>query len=48
MSNGTGMSMTSTGTDFGNKTEKDLAVWKRKLDDATNKTDAKKEYLLQL
>jgi len=30
--------MTSTGTDFGTKTEKDLAVWRRKLDEARNKT----------
>jgi hypothetical protein len=42
------MSMNSTGTDFGSKTEKDLGVWRRKLDDSRNKTDAKKEYLLQL
>ena len=42
------MSMNSTGTDFGNKTEKDLAVWKRKLDDSRDKTKAKKDYLLQL
>ena len=25
--------MTSTGTDFGTKTEKDLAVWRRNLQD---------------
>jgi hypothetical protein len=29
--------MNSTQSDFGNG-QKDLAVWKRKLDDATNKT----------
>ena len=40
--------MNSTGGDFGLKGEKDLAVWKRKLDESRNKTDAKKEHLLQL
>ena len=39
--------MNSTQTEFG-KGEKDLAVWKRKLDDATNKTLQKKENLLHL
>ncbi|CDW80685.1 UNKNOWN [Stylonychia lemnae] len=43
-----GQSMTSTGTDFGTKTEKDLAVWRRKLDEAKNKTLQKKENLLHL
>jgi hypothetical protein len=42
------MSMSSTGTDFGNKTEQDLAAWRRRIDDSKNKSDAKKEYLLQL
>jgi hypothetical protein len=30
------MSMNSTGTDFGSKTDKDLAGWRRKLDDSRN------------
>jgi len=40
--------MSSSGTDFGNKTEKDLAVWRRRLDEASNKTLQKKERLLLL
>jgi len=39
--------MNSTGTDFsGTKTDKDLGVWKRRLDDARNRSKAKKEHLL--
>ena len=40
--------MSSTNTDFGFKNEKDLAVWRRRLDDMRNKTLAKKEHLMQL
>ena len=40
--------MTATSTDFGFKTEKDLAVWRRRLDEMRNKTGAKKEHLIQL
>jgi len=40
--------MSTTGTEFGTKTEKDLAVWRRKLDEARNKTLQKKENLLHL
>lgn len=44
-----GQSMASTGTEFGQtKTEKDLAVWRRKLDEASNKSLQKKENLLHL
>ncbi len=43
-----GISSTSTSIDSGNKTEKDLLVWRRKLDDAKNKTIAKKDQLLGL
>jgi hypothetical protein len=39
--------MNSTDSDFG-KGDKDLAVWKRKLDDSRNKTLQKKENLLHL
>lgn len=40
--------MNSTGTDFGHKSEQDLGVWRRRLDDAKNKTISKKDHLLQL
>ena len=40
--------MASTGTNFSGKTEKDLAVWTRKLDDMKKKTIDKKEHLLGL
>ena len=42
------MSSTTGFGELGNKTEKDLAVWRRRLDDTRNKTLAKKEHLLQL
>jgi len=38
--------MSTTGSDFGGKGEKDLAVWKRKHDESRKKTLDKKEYLL--
>lgn len=38
--------MNSTDTDFSNKPDKDLAVWRRKLDESKNKSIAKKEHLL--
>ena len=40
--------MASTSSDFSTKTEKDLAVWRRKLDEAKNKTLQKKDNLLHL
>ncbi len=43
-----GSSMATTGSDFAGKTEKDLAVWRRKLDEARNKTLQKKDNLLHL
>ena len=48
MTQGAGNSMASTGTNFTSKTEKDLAVWTRRLDDMRKKTIDKKEHLLQL
>jgi hypothetical protein len=40
--------MATTSSEFGSKTEKDLAVWRRRLDEARNKTLQKKERLLHL
>ena len=40
------MSMTETGSDFGMKTEKDLAVWRRRMDEVRNKSLQKKDHLL--
>jgi predicted nucleic acid-binding Zn-ribbon protein len=41
--------MNSTGTDFmGVKGDKELMVWKRKVDETKNKSKAKKDHLLQL
>ena len=40
--------MSTTGSEFGVKTEKDLAVWRRRLDEVRNKSIQKKDHLLQL
>ena len=41
-------SLNATGTDFNQKTEKELAIWKRKADEMKNKSIAKKKALLNL
>ena len=40
--------MDATTSDFGNKSDKELAVWRRKHDESCNKSLQKKEHLLQL
>lgn len=40
--------MASTASGFRPKSDKDLAVWRRKLDEAKNKTKQKKDNLLHL
>jgi hypothetical protein len=41
--------MNSTSTDFSMpKGEKDVGLWKRRVDESRNKSKAKKDHLLQL
>lgn len=42
------MGANSSQQNFFSKNEKDLAVWRRRLDEVRNKSIAKKEHLLQL